>query len=88
MQALSNRLSIGVSFNLMFNNARVNIWNFIIRPRKDITEFFKQLGVFLNLSMGTFYPNIDIIYPVRIVRDIVGLLWVNLSLLIMYKQHP
>ena len=33
-------------------------------------KLFKQLGVFLNLSMGTFCPNIDILYPTRIVRDI------------------
>ena len=40
-QALSNRLSIGISLNLVFNNARVNTWHFVVRPRKNITEFLK-----------------------------------------------
>ena len=67
---LLNRLRIGVSINIMFDNMRVDTWNFIVRPSKDITELFKQLGVFLNLRMGTFCPNIDILYLARIARDI------------------
>ena len=69
-QALLNRLSIGISLNLMFNNVRVDTWHFIIRPSEDIMKLFKQLGVFLNVSRGTFCPNIDILYPARITRDI------------------
>ena len=40
-QALSNRSSIWIGINLMFNNAMVYSRHFIIWPRKNISKFFK-----------------------------------------------
>ena len=64
MQTLSNRFSIQIGFNFMFNNERVNSWHFLIGPSKNISKFVENLSVCINFIGGTVRLDANIsIFP-------------------------
>ena len=46
----------------MFNNFRIDAWHFLIRPGKNVTEFFEKIHVNLNLFGGAIRSDEDILH--------------------------
>jgi hypothetical protein len=55
---------------LMIDTLWVDAWHFLVRPRKNVTELFKNICVELNLSWGAVSSNENIIHDARVSGDI------------------
>jgi hypothetical protein len=67
---LSNKLSVRIRGDLMFNYFQIDAWHFLVRPSKNIAELFKKIRVNLNLFGGEIRSDEDIIHDVGVSRDI------------------
>jgi hypothetical protein len=56
----------------MFNYFRIDAWNFLIRPSKNIAEFFKKICVNMNLFGGAIRSDEDILHDAGVSGDIDG----------------
>ena len=62
MKFLSNRLGIWIRCDFMLNYFWMNAWPFLIRPGKNVTEFFEKIRVNLNLFGGEICSDEDILH--------------------------
>ena len=67
---LSNRLSIRIRSDFMFNNFQIDAWHFLIRPGKNVVEFFEKIRVNLNLFGGEIRSNEYIFHDARVSGDV------------------
>jgi hypothetical protein len=54
----------------MFNYFWVDAWHFLIRPGKNVAEFFEKIRVNLNLLGGEIRSDEDIFHDARVSGDI------------------
>jgi hypothetical protein len=70
MKFLSNRLSIRIRCDFMFNYFRIDAWHFLIRLGKNIAELFEKVRVNLNLFRGEICSDEDILHDARVSGDV------------------
>ena len=56
--------------DFMFNYFRIDTWNFLIRPGKNVAEFFEKICVNLNLFGGEIRSDEDILHDARVSGDV------------------
>jgi hypothetical protein len=54
----------------MIESLWVDAWHFLIRPGKNVVEFFEKISVNLNLFVGAIHSDEDILHDVRVLGDI------------------
>jgi hypothetical protein len=54
----------------MIDTLWVDAWHFLIRPGKNIAEFFEKIRVSLNLFGGEICSDEDILHDARVSGDV------------------
>jgi hypothetical protein len=67
---LSNRLSVRISHDFLFDDSWINAWHFLVRLGKNFEEFFKQIHVDLNFLRRTIHSDENILCDARGSGDI------------------